>query len=116
MNTTVEYKRPSHRTMHGEYESKTFFNQDGTAGNLKISLVWFNGLGWYYAIDLEAWNDCGATSRVILDYLNSKDMWREGRQLALCAQAAETAAKELCKKHGIAAPNFSPYVLPRAKK
>lgn len=116
MNTTVEYKRPSHRTKHGEYESKTFINQNDVVGHITIALVWFNGLGWYYAIDLEAWGKSIAGRRIILDYLNSKDMWRRGKDLTLCAQAAEKAAEELCKKHGIISLNFSPYVLPRAKR
>lgn len=115
MNTDVEYKRPSHRTMHGEYRSVTHINQNGIVGHIEISLVWFNGLGWYYAINLQAWGGYDKP-KIILDHLSSKNMWKHGKDVTLCSQAAEIAAKELCKKHGITAPNFSPYILPQAKK
>lgn len=111
MNTAVKYKRPG-RNRYGEYQSLTFIQQDEIVGHIKISLVWFNGLGWYYSVELEGWNN----RVIIMEYSKNKDIWKRGKELPLCAQAAEDEARTMCEAHGLIGLNFMPYVLPRSTK
>lgn len=110
MNTAVEYKRPG-RNRYGHYKSVTHINQNGVVGHITIDLVWFNGLGWYYAVDLHGWRE--QTPRVVMSFSKNKAIWRHGKELPLCAQAAESEARSMCEKYGIIELSFQPYVLPR---
>lgn len=114
MNTTVKYKRPSHLNKYGEYKSITNINQNDIVGHIEISLVWFNSLGWYSAINLIGWkrlkNDLNS---IVYNFAQSKKMWRHGKELSLCAEAAEAEAKEICNRYGITELEFAPYILPR---
>lgn len=115
MNTTVEYKlhRPTGR--YGEYRSTTRINHNGITGYIKISLVWFVGLGWYYAIELQGWAGpwVEGPGTFILNYSNDKRIWKKGKELSLCAQAAEIEATEMCEVYEITGLKFEPYILPR---
>lgn len=116
MNTAVEYKRPSHRNRYGQYKSITQFQYNEIVGNIKIFLVWFNGLGWYYSVELQATWWLGnelQPMKNILDFSKNTSMWKLGKQLPLCAQAAEDEARNMLEKYGVAGLNFMPYdILP----
>ncbi len=115
MNTAVEYKRPG-RNRYGEYRSTTFITSNGIAGNIKISLVWFNSLGWYYAIELSGWKiQRPMPTAIILEHSNDRRIWRKGKELSLCAEAAEAEATRMCEAHGIIGLTFEPYILPRSR-
>lgn len=114
MNTQVTFRRPSHRNRYGEYQSKTLINCNGINGNIKISLVWFNSLGWYYTVELTGWKrQPPLPTKLIQDYSNDQRIWRKGKELSLCAKAAEEKATEMLAVHEITGVEFEPYILPR---
>jgi hypothetical protein len=112
MNTQVEYKRPG-RNRWGRYKSTTLFNQNGITGHIYIDLTWFNRLGWYYSVELTGWDHKvkSGPGMIILEYSKDKTMWRRGKELPLCAEAAEVEATKMCEAHGIVGLKFEPYVL-----
>ena len=112
MNTKVKYKRPG-RNRWGEYKSQTFIHQNDITGHIYIYLVWFNGLGWYYSVELTGWNHKvkSGPGMVILDYSKGRMMWRHGKELPLCARAAEEEATKMCEAHGIIGLKFEPYTI-----
>ena len=113
MNTTVPYKRPSHLNRHGIYESITFCNRT-KAGypyvKVRIALVWFNRLGWYYHVELEAHGEPGK-GQYLVDHSNDHTILSKGPELPLCAEAAEKTATSMLNNRGMGPLEFNPFEL-----
>ena len=117
MNTTVPYRTPSHRNNTGKYESMTEIDQDGwIMASLKITLVWFVGMGWYYIVAFEG-HKRNPDGKLVGGWTHDSDVspsrWQKGPDVCLCAQAAEKSATDILTKHGITPPPFTPYTLGR---
>lgn len=110
MNTKVKYHVPSHRNKFGHYVSQSFLILPSVemrttyAHRIQIDLVWFNGLGWYYIVDIESWtgNHSKHTTEV------SEHLWPKGAQLEQCAIAAEETVGRLLGRPSI---KLNPYEL-----
>lgn len=114
MNTLVPYKRPSCRNKYGSYESLTWFSKDFEFNvKVRICLVWFNYSGWYYVIQLEGWRFGG--KGFVYEHRRSAfdTVWIKGKDLSLCAESAEQAAKKLGEENGFLFTSFNPYELTR---
>lgn len=116
MNTKVPYKTPTHRNRYGRYVSRTFIKRHNNEIRVwaTIVLVWFDALGWYYVLEIDAvdWRKTRHLERCFRKRMASKwGLWRTGKELELCAQAAEKAMRQLLKERKVTRARLKPYVL-----
>ena len=109
MNTVVEYRRPSIRTAYGQYVSNSIWKLPGWWHfRVKISLVWFNSLGWYFIVEIDGLRE---KDSVIVHGPESRKTWPKGQERDACSFAAEEEAKKMCADLGVTVDKFEPFVL-----
>jgi hypothetical protein len=111
MNTEVPYKTPSCRNKYGRYRSRTYITPPPPGFllvQIDIHITWFNQLGWYYGVNLAL---STLKQPCILEFSDDRRTWRKGKELPICAEAAEKDVARLLFKHGISMPKLTPFTL-----
>lgn len=126
INTKLDYRRPTCRSPQGQYVSLTCpeipdphpAKKDpqwsGVAPlKVEIHLVWFDRMGWYYSIQVEALRfekgRIASKDGFVIERDFSPCSWTRGNEVGLCALKAEQRAAEICQQVGFVPPPLAPY-------